>query len=385
MHFVSSSGDWKRTASSLLVASVAFYIPQKPFLIDEVVPIVVSGLAPGSAVTFQLRGPDVESSVEYHADANGVVDLAKTDDPMEIFWSARRTTHRDPSDRWDLTAVVGGKTVATTSVMRRLVAADVKVTPVHERGLVGELYVPPGEGRHPAVLVVTGSGGGIPPAAGQAGGLASRGYVVLALAYFGTRGLPSSLSYIPLEYFATALDWLSAQPAVDPERIGILGISRGAELALLLASSIPRLHAVVAYMPSSVVISGCCSGRGEPAWTVGGRPVAYRAAIRVEQINGAVLLISGKEDEVWPSDGSSVEIMDRLRRNHFAHAFQHLSYDHAGHGIGRPYESTVDVNNVRHPLTGRLMRLGGTPAGTARARADSWPKVLAFLDENLRR
>ena len=244
--------------------------------------------------------------------------------------------------------------------------------------------------------MVSGAGGGIPPAAGQAGGLASRGYVVLALAYFGVRGLPSSLSYIPLEYFATALDWLSAQAFVDPERIGILGVSRGAELALLLASSIPRLHAVVAYMPSSVVISGCCSGRGEPAWTVGGRPVVYvpprmqgdfaersRAAIRVEQINGAVLLISGKEDEVWPSDSMSVEIMDRLRRNHFAHPFLHLSYDHAGHGIGRPYEPTVDVNNVRHPLTGRLMRLGGTPAGTAHARADSWPKVLTFLDENL--
>lgn len=234
----------------------------------------------------------------------------------------------------------------------------------------------------------------MPPATGQAGGLASRGYVVLALAYFAERGLPASLSYIPLEYFATALDWLATQPAVDPERIGILGISRGAELALLLGSMMPRLHAVVAYMPSSVVISGCCSGRGEPAWTIGGRPVAYvtprdfaaraRAAIHVEQINGAVLLISGTDDEVWPSARMSGEIMDRLRRNQFAHPFVHLSYERAGHGIGRPFTSTVDVNNVRRPLTGRSMRLGGTPAGTAHARADSWPKVIAFLDENLR-
>jgi hypothetical protein len=32
-----------------------------------------------------------------------------------------------------------------------------------------------------------------------------------------------------------------------------------------------------------------------------------------------------------------------------------------------------------HPLTQRLYSLGGEPAMTARANADSWPKVLAFL------
>lgn len=409
MRFASFSAGSKRSASPLLfgfltlfcvvpaILPATFDIPQKPFLIDEAVPIVMSGLEPGSIVTLQLRGPDSESSMQYRADANGVVDLSKSSDPMELFWSARRTSHREPEERWDLVALSGGTTVASTSVIRRAVSSDVKISPVHERGLVGELYLPAGDGKHPAVIVVTGSGGGMPPATGPAGGLASRGYVVLALAYFNVRGLPSELSYIPLEYFATAMDWLASQPAVDPGRIGIVGASRGAELALLLGSISPRVHAVVAYMPSSVVIGGCCSGRGEPAWTIGGKPVAYvpprmqgdftlraRAAIRVEQIHGGVLLISGTEDEVWPSEASSNEIMDRLRRDHFAYPFKHLSYEHAGHGIGRPYTSTVDINSVRHPLTGRLMRLGGTPAGTAHARSDSWPQVLAFLEENLR-
>ncbi|HEV8434327.1 MAG TPA: acyl-CoA thioester hydrolase/BAAT C-terminal domain-containing protein, partial [Thermoanaerobaculia bacterium] len=285
MHCANFSGGWKRNARALAflaflcgapaASPATFDLPRKTFLIDEVVPIVVSGLPPGREVALQLRGPDSESSMVYRADAKGVLDLTKSDDPMELFWSARRTSRRDPADRWDLTAIVDGKAVATDSVERRAVASDVRISALHERGLVGELYLPPGEGKHPGVIVVSGSGGGIPPAAGQAGGIASRGYVVLALAYFGVRGLPSSLSYIPLEYFATALDWLRAQPSVDPERIAIVGISRGAELALLLASSIPTIHAVVAYVPSSVVISGCCSGRGEPAWTVGGKPVAY--------------------------------------------------------------------------------------------------------------
>jgi dienelactone hydrolase len=144
------------------------------------------------------------------------------------------------------------------------------------------------------------------------------------------------------------------------------------------------------------VVGGCCNQRDEPSWTINGRPVAWvsprfrndfisrsRAAIHVEEIGGAILLISGKEDGVWPSAAMCDEIVARLRHNHFAHPFEHLSYDNAGHGIGRPYTSTMEINATRHPLTGRLLQLGGTPAGTAHAREDSWQHVLAFFKANL--
>src|SRR6478609_1419360 len=127
MRCANFSGASNRSVSRLFFAIVCaaplsaatFEIPQKPFLTDEVVPIVISGLPQGSAVTIQLRGPDSESAVVYRADANGVVDVTKSDDPMELFWSARRTTHREPDDRWDLLAVAGGERVATTSIVRR--------------------------------------------------------------------------------------------------------------------------------------------------------------------------------------------------------------------------------------------------------------------------
>lgn len=400
------------------VPSPRFEIPQQTFLIDEPIPIVISGLPPSRAATVRLRGgEDVEwsSSARFTIGQDGIVDLGRTAptsgsyqgvDAMGLFWSAQRDpaarrapqeiAEYPPAQAWKLTAEVDGSIVAETTVQRRAVAADVKVTMVRENGLVGAFYQPPGEGKHPAVIVLTGSGGGLPPATSHAGGLASRGYAVLALAYFNADGLPPALTSIPLEYFGKALGWLAAQPSVDPSRIGVLGVSRGGELALLLGSVYPKIRTVVAYVPSNVVWPGCCGMRNAPSWTAEGRPLAFvrlgvrdpvereRATIPVEHINGAVLLISGRQDQVWNSSEMSEQVMARLRRNQFPYAYKHLSYDGAGHAIGRPYTSTMDLNDVRHPLTGKLMHFGGTPEGTAHAREDSWRQVLAFLDEQLR-
>ena len=412
-----------------IVAVLAAAQPQPRFeiqpgsaLIDEPIAMAVHGLNPGSTVTIGLRGwgdaPEWSSSATFVADQNGVVDLTRMApvrgdydgvDGMGLFWSARRShsasgkperrvdASMPAAEIWHLTASVNGAVVATSSVARRAVAGDVGMTVVRDRGLVGVFYQPSTPGRHPAIIVLSGSGGGVMPATSFPGGLASRGYAVLALAYFGVEGLPPSLHDIPIEYFGTALEWLAAQPSVDPERIGVLGISRGGELALLLGSIFSTIRTVVAYLPSDIVVGGCCNGRSEASWTLGGRPLAWSfpareqnflarqpAAIRVERIHGAVLLISGRADRVWPSTEMSDAMMSRLDSSHFPYPHQHLAYDDAGHGIGRPYFSTMDINHVTHPLTGRTLSLGGTPAGTARARKDSWQRMLAFLDENLR-
>jgi dienelactone hydrolase len=400
--------------------AVVIELPHNDVLVDESIPIAVSGLRPTDVVTLRVRSGDRDnpwtSSATFTADADGRVDLTrmapnagsyKEVDPMGLFWSAARGGADDSGESadafpaaeanlWTISAETGGTVVATTTVRRRAVAADVRLVPVSVKGMVGTFYEPAQPGRHPAFLVLGGSGGGVPPPSGPAGGLASRGYAVLALAYFGAPGLPRTLSNIPLEYFGTALQWMAAQPSVDPSRIGVLGLSRGAELALLLGVIYPALHAVVAYMPGNVIARGCCDAGTPVAWTLQGQPVApapavpmrgsmsiARPQIPVEKINGAVLLISGSDDEVWPSKAMADEIMARLRRNRFEHPFRHLTYEHAGHGIGRPFASTMELNSRRHPLTGRIVRMGGTPSGTAHARADSWREMLAFVDEHM--
>ncbi|MGE5334424.1 MAG: acyl-CoA thioester hydrolase/BAAT C-terminal domain-containing protein, partial [Nitrososphaerota archaeon] len=281
---------------------------------------------------------------------------------------------------------------------------------VRERGLVGTLLLPADDGPHPGVIVLGGSSGGIrEPLAAL---LASRGYAALALAFFGADGLPPHLADIPLEYFETALDWMVTRPEVRGARCSLLGTSRGAELALLLGATFPRVGAVIAYAPSGVLWGAV--GASGPAWTYHGKPlpivpdrvspeldasIAARApvsaapwyqhnladeaalapaTIAVERIAGPVLLISGDDDQMWPSSLMAERIMRRLAAHHFAWPYRHLRYADAGHLIAPPWQPTT-VNSRLHPTVGIAFAYGGTPAGQAHANADSWNHVLALL------
>ena len=104
---------------------------------------------------------------------------------------------------------------------------------------------------------------------------------------------------------------------------------------------------------------------------------AKNASIAVEKINGAVLLISGKDDQLWPSSVMGDMVIARLKEKKHRFKYEHLSYDKAGHAIGTPYNPTT------RSTSGGTLVLGGTAENNALAQADSWPKVLRFLKENL--
>jgi hypothetical protein len=75
--------------------------------------------------------------------------------------------------------------------------------------------------------------------------------------------------------------------------------------------------------------------------------------------------------------------MERLAANGHPHRREHLAYDGAGHTINRPPYWPTTAAPYRHVVSGRWIAVGGTPAGTGRARADSWPRGVRFLQESL--
>lgn len=247
--------------------------------------------------------------------------------------------------------------------------------------------------------------------------LAREGYAALALAYFGVEPLTEELVEIPLEYFARAIAWLKEQPVVDNERIAILGNSKGGELALLLGAIYANdLKEVIAYAPSGVVWQGISSRRKaripRSSWTLEGMPIPFvhfarpglkemigfagfafgraislrsvyakalwnekavvDAEIPVERIQGPVLLISGGDDEMWPSTEMAETVMNRLAKYNHPYPYEHLAYEEAGHMITVP-GAAPNVTEM-----GRF-KLGGNERANDEARTDSWKKVLDFL------
>ncbi|HZY56697.1 MAG TPA: acyl-CoA thioester hydrolase/BAAT C-terminal domain-containing protein [Rubrobacteraceae bacterium] len=293
--------------------------------------------------------------------------------------------------------------------------------PIEKEGLVGTLFCPSAPGPRPTVIVLGGSGGGLKE--GGAAALASEGFTALALAYFGIDPLPPELVEIPLEYFSEAIAWLKDQPAVDPDRIAVMGNSKGAELALLLGAMYPEdIRAVVGYAPSAVVWQSPSFDfrsirQPRSSWSLGGdpvpfvrfapprfkdvigmigllvgRPMAFRpfyerslddgdavsaASIAVERIEGPVLLISGTNDQVWPSTPLSEMVIERLEEHDHPFRHEHLRYEGAGHLMVPGLQTGMNMESL-----GRV-KLGGSSEANEFASADSWPKVLDFLEDYL--
>jgi pimeloyl-ACP methyl ester carboxylesterase len=112
---------------------------------------------------------------------------------------------------------------------------------------LGGWYLP---GRNGAAVVVRhGSGSNRFAGAGQAAVLARHGYGVLLVDARGhgtSEGRAMDLGWNGEADTAAAVDFLAGAPGVDPDRIGVLGLSMGAEEALGAAGTDPRIRTVVA-------------------------------------------------------------------------------------------------------------------------------------------
>ncbi|WP_176946700.1 acyl-CoA thioester hydrolase/BAAT C-terminal domain-containing protein [Lentzea fradiae] len=388
--------------------------------LDAPVEIRVAGLKPGQSITVALSTGDRASRAVFEADDRGLVDLTRHApaegaysgvDPMGLFWTLERTGGKAGP------VVLSVEGVGDRVLERLAVPEGVERQEVRENGLVGTLFAPEDDGGDlPGVIVLGGSEGGLQET--DAALLAAHGFVTLALGYFGVEGLPDHLVDIPLEYFGDAIEYLSERAS----GIGVVGGSRGGELALLVGSTFPQVKAVVSVVGSGVVTQAIGPGanllqklsyeaaswtrKGEPlpylpyyvgeelrAKMVDGEPVPLRLAfdledgvpeeaeIPVERISGGVLLISSGHDDSWPCVELSEVALRRLKDHDHPFPHEHVVYPEAGHLIaGPPHRPVTDVT---YPGPGVTFSGGGVPRATAHARVDAWKRTVEFLREQL--
>ncbi|MGH6652784.1 MAG: acyl-CoA thioester hydrolase/BAAT C-terminal domain-containing protein [Sphingopyxis sp.] len=322
--------------------------------------------------------------------------------------------------RWKITLGVVGVLVAmggggfvymltADPAPAKLVEAGPTGKRIVAEGIFANYYPAPGPGPHPAILLLGGSEGGLGKDMRAAAlALQTAGFSTLQLAYHNAPGKSAKLKNIPLEEFARGIDWLRQQPGVDPARVGIVGYSKGAEAGLLVATRTPGIRAAALGMPSSVVWDGMAGenymlGSFSSSWSDKGEPVphlAYKgrpddrglmtvfegglkelgtnpaAIIPVEAFHGKLLLVCGEAETLWPSCPMTDQIVARAKAKGAA-APVVLRYKDAGHGVmGAPFADPADARR----WTGFG---GGSEAGNIAARADSWPKIVAFLKTEL--
>jgi uncharacterized protein len=188
------------------------------------------------------------------------------------------------------------------------------------------------------------------------------GYAFLAIGYFGAPGTPQKLDRIALEGVHAAIMQAARDPAIDARCIALIGGSKGAELALVLASRYPDIKAVAALAPGNAVFVGITDALTTSSFSHNGEPLPFvpfpwkatlplltgdkrkvfdlmtedkaaveRALIPIEKINGPVFLMSGTRDEFWAATEMSDAMIARLKEKRFPHAHEHVAIegDHA--------------------------------------------------------
>jgi dienelactone hydrolase len=169
--------------------------------------------------------------------------------------------------------------------------------------------------RFPAVVGLHGSGGGHASMAAPASLLAEQEFAVYVLHYFdrtGTTeidGLQTIFRHFPvwMKTLWDAVSFVARQPQVDPERIGLLGFSLGAYLALSASAIDSRVQAVVEFF--------------------GGMPKEMRFFTRRLC---PVLILHGEQDKTVPVE-EAYHLQQILEKKQIAYEMQ--IYPGVGHGF----------------------------------------------------
>lgn len=396
-------------------------------------PLVLEGAAPGATVTITTERPSRDgtktyvASASFVADTEGRVDTGKAAprdgtynevEPLGLFWAAKATPRKSsvPHGEVQVTAVAG---VATTTALTRSEPDPAGVRVSTDTPFPGAVWArPTGPGRHPVVIVLGGSEGGSSTAREVAPLFAARGYATLGLPYYDpgydptdrVAGLPHSFTNIPVDRLTAVRAWLATRADADVDRLGIWGVSKGAEFALIAASHYAWINAIVAVVPTDVVWEGWGgTGPTTASFAFDGKPLAFQpyggmdvelakaargeamdlrrahlagraaypdrlaaARIPIERFKGALLLVAGGHDQIWPSAEMAANIVAARRTADLT--TERVSVPNANHFLGSPGTEPVDDS----------VSPGADAVTIAHTRAAAWAATFTLFDQVLR-
>ncbi|XP_021058034.1 acyl-coenzyme A thioesterase 5 [Mus pahari] len=395
---------------------------------DEPLSIAVRGLAPQQPVTLcsALRGEKgalFRAHARYRADNHGELDLARAPalggsfsgiEPMGLLWAMEsdrpfwRLIKRDVQTPFVVELEVldghepdGGRLLARAVHERHFMAPGVRRVPVREGRVRASLFLPPGTGPFPGIIDLFGVGGGLLEY--RASLLAGKGFAVMALAYFKYDDLPKVVDILHLEYFEEAVTYLLSHPQVKGPGIGLLGISKGAEVSLSMASFLKGITAAVIINGSMVNVLSTLYYKEESLPALGihlerarvtkdgfkdiidimNVPLEdpdQKSIIPVERSDATFLFLVGQDDRNWKSEFYAREASKRLQA-HGKEKPQIICYPKTGHNIEPPYFPWSKA--APHSYFDKPILLGGEPRAHAMAQVDAWQQLQTFFHKHL--
>jgi dienelactone hydrolase len=234
-----------------------------------------------------------------------------------------------------------------------------------QHGVVETLLYLGDSDKQPLIVAFGGAEGGIDwhrnHMKGKRDSLIQKGYAILAIGYFNADGTPKNLDRISLDAISDTIMNIAKNPKINKSKIALIGGSRGGELVLNLASRFNHFNAVIAMSTSNVSFPAITWSANTSSWTYKGKEVPYvpaplktispalkgdlytahkmmledkeaskKAEIQVENINGAILILSGINDEMWPATEMSDKLIKRLKNKKFNYYNEHIKLD-GGH------------------------------------------------------
>ena len=254
---------------------------------------------------------------------------------------------------------------------------------------------------------------------------------VLTVAVNTDEGDDTGVHSWPLDRIEAAVRWLIDEKQMD--KVGIMGISMQATLALAAASLIPELSLVIAFSPADYVPWGFHQGQlgryrkaewpsGGSAFSWKGQDLPYLPSVKegeeywkaflsekkkhhethtyaffeeaekkekirnevfipVEKICGRIIFVAAEDDSMWPSAAYVRRMYGRLQKKGFRHGFEAFLYTYGTHLLV-PERLLYSAIPVGGGLMQRMFRSGKKhPSECRAAREELEEKFSTVFDE----